>query len=81
MCATLKLWGSEAKLRENAPAADVESGQLSPGPLEGNVGVISSNTVCSERIDCLSIGDLAPTESRGDSSQNCLYDMSIVGNT
>ena len=31
-------------------------------------------------IDCLSIGDLAPTESRGDSGQNCLYDMSIVGN-
>ena len=35
----------------------------------------------SEVIDCLSIGDLAPTESRGDSGQNCLYDMSIVGNT
>jgi hypothetical protein len=31
-------------------------------------------------IDCLSIGDLAPTESRGDGSQNCFDDMSIVGN-
>jgi len=31
-------------------------------------------------IDCFSIGDLAPTESGGDSGQNCLYDMSIVGN-
>ena len=24
--------------------------------------------------------DLAPTESRGDGGQNCLHDMSIVGN-
>jgi hypothetical protein len=32
-------------------------------------------------IDSLSIGDLAPTESGGDVSQNCLHDMSIVGNT
>jgi hypothetical protein len=31
-------------------------------------------------IDCLSIGDLAPTESGGDHSQNCLHDVSIVGN-
>jgi len=30
VCATLKLWGSEAKFPENALAADVESGQLSP---------------------------------------------------
>ena len=35
----------------------------------------------SEVIDCLSIGDSAPTESGGDSGQNCLDYMSIVGNT
>jgi hypothetical protein len=35
----------------------------------------------TEVIDCLRIGDSAPTEGRGDSSQNCLYDVSIVGNT
>jgi hypothetical protein len=34
----------------------------------------------SEVSDCLSIEDLAPTESRGDSGQNCFYDMSVVGN-
>ena len=40
----------------------------------------SRERTVQEVIDCLSIGDLAPTESRGDGSQNCLYDMSIVGN-
>ena len=35
-----------------------------------------------EVINCLNecIGDLAPVESWGDSSQNCLHDMHIVGN-
>ena len=30
------MWGSEAKLPENALAADVESGQLSPSQLGGD---------------------------------------------
>ena len=67
-----KLWGSEAKLPENALAADVESGQLSPSQLGGSVAVISQNALGSKRIECLSIGDLAPTESGGDSGQNCI---------
>jgi hypothetical protein len=80
VCATLKLWGSEAKLPENALAAEVESGQLFPNQLGGSLAILSQNPVCSERVDCLSIEGLAPTESRGDSGQNCLQDMSIVRN-
>ena len=35
-----------------------------------------------EVINCLNecIGDLAPVESWGDSSQNCLHNMDIVSN-
>lgn len=34
----------------------------------------------SDVIDCRRIGDLTPTQSRGDGGQNRLYDMGIVGN-
>jgi hypothetical protein len=45
-----------------------------PSPLTGSMHI----QIGKQEVIC--IGDSAPVESWGDSSENCLHDMHIVGN-
>jgi hypothetical protein len=70
--------GRVGTLREFVTAFTLDNGHYRKVISRG--GVMFPECRFSEVLDCLKIGDLAPTESRGYSGQNCLYDMSIVGN-